>query len=126
MLRNYLFTAYRNLKRQKAFSAINILGLAMGMAAFLLILQYIRYELSYDRFHENRERIYRVGISFYKEGVPTEYATTFLGLGPAMKADFPEVREFTRLCFRRGVVSYKDAAFTEQNLYFADAGFLHI
>ncbi|QHT67036.1 FtsX-like permease family protein [Rhodocytophaga rosea] len=126
MLRNYLLTAYRNLKRQKAFSAINILGLGVGMAAFLLILQYIRHELSYDRFHEKGERIYRVGTSFYKEGVPTEYATTFLGLGPAMKADFPEISEFTRLCFRRGVVSYKAGTFTEENLYFADPGFLQM
>jgi putative ABC transport system permease protein len=126
MIRNYIITAYRALWRYKSFSFINVTGLAVGMAAFLLILQYIRHELSYDTFHEKGERIYRVGTSFYKEGIPTEYATSFLGLGPAMRADFPEIREFTRLCFRRGVVSYQQQAFTEENLYFADPGFLRM
>lgn len=126
MLRNYLTIAWRNLLKNKLFSFINITGLAIGMAAFLLILQYIRYELSYDSIHEKGERIYRVGTSFYREGIPTEYAATFLGLGPAMKADFPEVAEFTRLSFRRGVVSYQEKIFTEENLYFADSGFLHL
>jgi putative ABC transport system permease protein len=126
MLRNYLTTAYRTLLRYKSFSIINVIGLAIGMAAFLLIVQYIRYELTYDAFHEKGERIYRVGTSFYREGIPTKYAATFLGLGPAMKADFPEVAAFTRLGFRRSIVSYQNRAFTEENLFFADPDFLNI
>jgi putative ABC transport system permease protein len=126
MLRNYLTTAYRALLRYRSFSVINVTGLAIGMAAFLLIVQYIRYELTYDAFHEKGGRIYRVGTSFYREGTPTEYAATFLGLGPAMKAEFPEVEAFTRLAFRRAIVSYQNQAFTEENLFFADPGFLHL
>ncbi|HEX9957127.1 MAG TPA: ABC transporter permease, partial [Fibrella sp.] len=60
MLTNYLKIAWRNLLRHKAFSAINIVGLAIGMAACLLILQYVAFELSYDNFHEKGDRIYRV------------------------------------------------------------------
>ena len=60
MLRNYLIVAVRNLARQKALSLINVLGLAVGMACCILILQYVRFELSFDRFHESAERIYHV------------------------------------------------------------------
>jgi hypothetical protein len=69
MLRNYFTTAYRNLKRHKAFSAINILGLAIGMAACLLILQYITYQLSFDAFHENKDRLYRIRFDEFHNGV---------------------------------------------------------
>ncbi len=124
MLYNYVKIAYRALWRYKLFSLINVMGLAIGMAAFLLILQYVRYELSYDTFHEKSRRIYRVGTAFYREGTPTEYAATFLGLGPALKADFPEVKAFTRVSFRKGIVSYQEHSFTEDNLYFVDPGFL--
>jgi putative ABC transport system permease protein len=86
MLKNYLTSAYRNLLNNKAFSLINIVGLAIGMAAFLLILQYVRFELSYDTFHKKGDRIYRVGTGIYREGIPTEYAATFLGLGPAYES----------------------------------------
>src|SRR4028119_1593810 len=68
MLRNYLLIAWRNLRRHKAFSAINILGLAIGIAACLLILQYVRFELSYDNFHAKGDRIYRVQQDRYDKG----------------------------------------------------------
>ncbi|UCE07963.1 MAG: ABC transporter permease, partial [bacterium] len=60
MFKNYLKTAFRNLQKTKMFSLINICGLAIGMAAFLLILHYVHFEKSYDKFHENSERIYRL------------------------------------------------------------------
>ena len=60
MLRNYLISAYRNLAKTKVFTFINIMGLAIGMAACLLILHYVNFERSYDRFHVNSDRIYRL------------------------------------------------------------------
>lgn len=60
MIKNYLVIAFRNLLRQKAYSAINIVGLAIGMACCILIVQYIRFEMSYDQFHSKADRIYRV------------------------------------------------------------------
>jgi putative ABC transport system permease protein len=60
MLKNYLIIAWRNIRKSKAYSALNILGLAVGMAVFILIMLFVRYELSYDRYHENGRNIYRV------------------------------------------------------------------
>lgn len=98
MLKNYFKIALRNLLKNPAFSAIHILGLTIGAAAFLLIFQYIYFERSYDRFHEQAENIYRVPIR-YSEGFGSfsKTASNHPGLGPAMKSDFPEVVSFTRL-----------------------------
>ena len=75
MLTNYLKIAFRNLLKNKVFSLINILGLAIGMAACLLILQYVTFELSYDDFHVNKENIHRLKQNRYDKGVlSTEWA----------------------------------------------------
>jgi putative ABC transport system permease protein len=68
MFKNYLVTAWRNLKKNKVFSFINISGLAIGMAVCLLILQYVNFELSYDQFNKNVADIYRVGNDRYQNG----------------------------------------------------------
>ena len=65
MFKNYLITAFRNLKRQNVNSFINIIGLSIGIAAFFIILQYVSFELSYDNFHKNSDNIYRVESQFY-------------------------------------------------------------
>ena len=98
MLRNYFKIAFRNLAKHKAFSFIHILGLAIGTAACLLILQYVQFERSYDTFHKQAENIYRVPIE-YSGGFGTfpKTAANHPGLGPAMVADFPEVGQYTRI-----------------------------
>ena len=98
MLYNYLKIAFRNLVRHKVFSFINIFGLAVGMSACLLILQYVRYEWSYENFHKNADNIYRVTLDFYNgpEFVVAD-AESYRPLGPALKAQMPEVRDFARL-----------------------------
>lgn len=93
MLRNYLKIAYRSLLRHKLFSMINISGLAIGMAASLLILQYGSFELSYDNFHENADDVYRIAVSEGTLGSPMVPPP----LGPGLKENLPEVRNFTRL-----------------------------
>src|SRR5262245_20992632 len=92
MLKNYLIIAIRNISRNKVYSAINIVGLAIGMAACFFIFLYVRFELSYDQFHTNANRLYRVPMLIGKPSAPTHPA-----VGPAMKADFPEVADFARL-----------------------------
>jgi putative ABC transport system permease protein len=87
MLRNYLKIAYRSLLRHKLFSLINISGLAVGMAASLLILQYASFELSYDNFHENADDVYRIAISEGTLGRPMVPPP----LGPGLKENFPEL-----------------------------------
>ncbi|MEM6262255.1 MAG: ABC transporter permease [Bacteroidota bacterium] len=95
MLRSYLLVALRNLQRQKFFSALNILGLSLGLAASLLLVKYISYEWSYDRFHSNADRIYGVSSGTY----PNEngYAVTSPLVAPALQANFPEVVAAARI-----------------------------
>ena len=69
MLKNNLILAWRSLLKNKVYSTINILGLAVGMAAFLLISLYVRHELNYDTFHENKENIYRVWFANLNTGI---------------------------------------------------------
>lgn len=92
MFQNYLKIAFRNLLKSKAFSIINLFGLAIGLTACFLILQYVRFELSYDQFHEKADHIYRVTIDSDRE--PS--ATNHPGAGPALKADFPEIVDYAR------------------------------
>ena len=123
MLKNYFKIAYRNLLKNKVFSLINILGLAIGMAACLLILQYVRFELSYEDFHENVENIYRVTIDLYKgsEFIDTDCGS-YGAVGPALKDQMPEVQDFVRM-YPEGTAEIKvdEQRFYEHNLYYADA-----
>ncbi len=98
MIKNYLKIAWRNLIKNKADSSINIIGLSIGMAACLLILEFVSFELSYDRFNKNAADIYRVSNDRYQKGKLVQHGTiTYSAVGPAMKADFPEVVNNTRV-----------------------------
>jgi putative ABC transport system permease protein len=98
MIRNYIKVAWRNLLNNKADSSINIIGLSIGMAACLLILEFVSFELSYDRFNKNAADIYRVSNDRYQKGKLVQHGTiTYSAVGPAMKADFPEVINNTRV-----------------------------
>lgn len=132
MLKSYITIALRNIFRNKVYSAINITGLAIGMAACFFIFLYVRFELSYDKFHKNADRLYRVPMSF-QEG-SNGIATTHPAVGPAMKAEFPEVVEFARLAkpttFSANSTMWytnekgQKKIFNEANYYIADASFL--
>ncbi len=130
MYKNYFKIAYRNLLKNKVFSAVNILGLAIGMAACFFIFQYVHFEWSYDRFTYNYRNVYRVPISYSGSfaNIGTS-ATNHPAVGPAMKADFPEVIDFARLApsslfMRSPTITYKNGsktmAFNEEKIYFAD------
>ena len=127
MFLNYLKIALRNLRKRKGYAGINIIGLAIGIAAGLLILKYVSYELSYDDFHAQGEYIYRVRYDFVRDGeLVFKSATAFPKVGPAMQEDIPEVEGFARLFLLYGgeVVRYKDLSFKEENLFLADPSFL--
>nr|WKN39701.1 ABC transporter permease [Tunicatimonas sp. TK19036] len=125
MLRNYFKVALRHLAQKKVFSFISILGLAIGIAASLLILHYVRYELSYDRFHADTDRIYRVQYNTYQNGSLTfKCAAAVPAVGPAMKDNFPEILEFARFFPISGIMTYVNEAgdpvsFREQKLQIA-------
>ena len=132
MVKNYIKIAWRILLRQKYFSLINILGLAVGMAACLLIVQYLSFELSYDNFYSNGSRIYRIKHQNYSQGNLIEnMPKTYSAVGPAMKKEFPEVQDMARVSPGEGLVISQQPggsmiAFNEHNLYFVDASFLKI
>ena len=98
MLRNYITTAYRNILKNKTFSAINILGLGIGMAACLLILQFVSFDLSFDTFHSKLDRTYRITNDRFQNGKLIQHGTiTYPTIGPTIAKDYPEVEEYTRL-----------------------------
>jgi putative ABC transport system permease protein len=98
MIKNYIKTAWRSLIYNKLFSLINILGLSIGMAACLLILEYVSFELSYDRFNKQAGDIYRIYNDRYQNGKLIQHSTmTYSAVSKAMKADFPEVISYTRV-----------------------------
>ena len=98
MLKNYVTVALRVLLKNKAFSAINIAGLAIGISVCLLILQYVSFEFSYDRFHENASDIYRVANDRFQSGKLIQHGMiTYSGVGKALNDDFDEITENGRV-----------------------------
>ena len=98
MIKSYFKTAWRSLWKNKVFSLINVLGLSLGMAACLLILQYVNFELSYDHFNKNAADVYRVVNDRYQNNKLIQHGTiTYSGISKAMKDDYPEVANYTRV-----------------------------
>ena len=125
MLTNFFTIAFRNIFKHKIFSFINIFGLAIGMAASLLIFQYVRFELSYDKFEANSPNIYRIQLDRYNEGkLATQWAAGTAGIGPVVKDGLPEVTNLTRLYSTQGIMSYQDKEFREEKMFWANEGFL--
>jgi len=104
MLKNYATITWRNTKRHKTYSFINIAGLAVGLACCLLIALWILDERSYDRIHENRDRLFRVVVNQPSSGEMRKIVATPPPLGPALKKDFPEIAETARLSYWGSVV----------------------
>jgi putative ABC transport system permease protein len=128
MIKNYFKTAWRNLWKNKTFSAINIFGLSVGVAAFLLIINYLRFEYSYDDAHVKKDRIFRVPMMTKEKGGKEQtFAFTYPAVAPALKKDFPEVEEAARFRRQGGIVTYKDQKIVEPGtLYYADASLFNI
>src|SRR3954471_2519404 len=108
MLISYFKIAWRKLMKNKTFSFINIAGLAIGMAACLLILQYVSFELSFDRFNQNAKDLYRVTNDRYQNGKLVQHGTiTYSAISKALKNDYPEVINTTRVePFSEQVLTY--------------------
>src|ERR1700704_371655 len=125
MLKNYFKTAWRNLIKNKTFSAINIAGLSIGMAACLLILQYVSFELSYDQFNKNAKDTYRVVNDRYQNGKLIQHGTiTYSAVSKAMKDDYPEVQNYMRvLPGGEAIVTYKDKKIPKERTFCVDNSF---
>jgi putative ABC transport system permease protein len=131
MYKKYLVISWRNLLRNKVFTSVSIFGLAVGMAACFAILQYVHFEMSYDKFHKNADRIYRVILQTDQ----SYRATNHPAAGPALKEEFPEVIEYARAAHQSVLFknqlswSYTDKqgnkkVFNLDNAYFVDSSFI--
>lgn len=125
MLRNFFKTAFRNIVKYRAYSMINFIGLTSGLALSLLIITYVRSELSYDRFHAKADRIYRLR---YAAPNGMELASTPPPISPRLKDFFPEVEETARMYGRNVSISRpeENEVFEETNIFFADSAIMDI
>ena len=118
MIINYLKVAFRVLRLRKAFSLINILGLAVGMTVCLCLIQLIRYELSYDGFHKDADRIYRIA--------DRRSSRTQASLSVALMEMFPEVEQAGRVVRFNGFMHIEETLIQDQSIYFADPEIMEI
>jgi len=126
MFINYLRIAWRNLAKNKLYSTINLVGLAIGMGSFLLVLSFIQHERGFDRFHSNT--VHRVGeIKSAKNNSSETIARTMFPMGPTLKSDFPEVVDFTRIAaFERMPLKRPGRHAIMATACMADASFFNI
>ncbi len=125
MIKNLFKVAVRNIWKKKLFSLINILGLTIGITCFFLIIVNVRDEFSYDNFHQDKERIYRVALErIYPDNV-VFYAIIPYSIGDAMNRDMPEVEDMTRILFTQqaAVFQYEDQTYEETKFLFVEPNF---
>jgi len=123
MFSNYIKIAWRNLLKNKAFSFINIIGLAAGLACFLVIVLYVLNELSYDKFHAKADRIYRVNSDILFGGTELHLPVTADIMGATLKKDYPQVEQFARIYNSNGTKLIKKGTdfISEQDVAHADS-----
>jgi putative ABC transport system permease protein len=123
MIRNYFRIACRSLLKNRAFSFINIFGLAIGLAAFLFIIHYVRFERSYESYNKNAPNMFRITLDLYNgsEYVVTD-CETYAMTGPGLKEKMPEVLDYVRMFHNDGLqdIIVGDQKFLEEGIYFAD------
>lgn len=128
MFKNYFLMAFRNLQRHRAYTLISIFGLAIGLSAAILILNYLQFERSYDRFHADADRIYRVAIRHIKEGnIESESHVFTPPIGEDMKKNFPEVEDFVRMTGQRpGYFNVDNTVHKESGVRYASEDFFQV
>jgi putative ABC transport system permease protein len=127
MLRNYFNLTIRNLKSNKGYFIINLLGLTIGITSFILIVLWIKAETSYDKFHKNANNIYRVDYLLYEEGILEQHsASGSTGVGKEIRNMFPEVEGYTRFYRTESLVKYGDKTFKERNILYAQSSFFNL
>ncbi len=127
MFKNFLINALRNISKQSGYILINIGGLAIGITSFMFITLYVKQELSYDRFHDNYENIYRLKVVGRMAGGELDQAITAAPMAQAMINDYPEVLEAARLTeMGAWLVRYGENRFNEDGVLFADSTFFDV
>ena len=130
MIKNYMLIGFRNIKKYKAYSFINILGLSVGIASCILIMMYVKHELSYDNFHEKADRIYRLVNEFHLSGTVRNLVTTPGPIGETFAKILPEVEASTRITNFAGnnevIIKSEENSFEDTGLYCADSNFFDL
>jgi putative ABC transport system permease protein len=130
MFQHYFIVALRNIRKHAGYSLINIFGLATGLAACLLIILFVTHELSFDKFHEKSDQIYRVSMEFKGADYQEHVAISPTAALPVLKREFPEVIDGVRLyptgTFSPSVMEYGDRQFQEEGFMYADSTFFNV
>jgi putative ABC transport system permease protein len=126
MLKNHFKIALRSLLRHKGYSLLNIVGLAVGMAAFFLIFQYVRFEYSYDDFVTKRDRVYRLVTDLKSSAETLHWSSTSMPMAINLKREYPEIEDIVRLNSQTMLLKRGDVEFPEKRTVFADSGLFRI
>ena len=127
MLKNYLQVALRNLRNSKSYSVINVVGLAVGIACFIMITLFVRDELSYDRYNKNADQIYRPAFTATFNGREIRSAMSPAPMGAAISHDLPEVAAYARMHYEGScVIRYQNKTFVEQKFLWADSSLFDV
>jgi len=127
MIKNYFKIAWRNLLRNKSYAFLNVFGLAVGLACFILISLYVSNEWSYDKFHDNFEHIYRITESMEVEGVEETYASTYSALAPALQFSFEEIDAITHVHpVSSLIIGPENQKYQEESILMVDSTFFEI
>jgi len=125
MIRNYFITTIRNLVRNKVFALINIFGFAIGIACVILFFLWVSDEVSYDRFHENRDRTYNL-LSIFARGDGNSMSVTPFPLTPTLSERHPEVEAYSRYWQYTALVTYGETTYMDEKIHLVDPGFLEM
>ncbi len=127
MLRSFFKVTIRNIRRDVTYSLINIIGLTIGITGSLFMILYVYDDLSFDRYHEKSDRIYRISSRFTEPDDAFSWAVTQVPLAPQLKTDYPEVEEAVRVIGSpRHLYHYEDKEFFEENVFYADSNVFRV
>jgi putative ABC transport system permease protein len=122
MIKNLLKTAIRHLAKHPGYSLLNILGLTLGITSALFLIIYVSDEISYDKYHKNADRIYRVSSKLTETDDQFTWIVAQIPFGPQLVQDYPEVEAYVRLFnMPRGLYKYEDKEYIEEDFYYADS-----
>lgn len=123
MIKSYFLFAWRRLLNDKRTAFINLFGLTLGIIGFLLIMEYVYFEKSYDKFHQHKNRLYRIGLEVYRDGkLNIRSAINYAGVGPSLKDEYSEVEQYARVVNGESDIQIGTQHFREENTFFAEEG----
>ena len=122
MLKNLIKTAFRHIIKHFGYSVLNVLGLTLGITSAIFLIIYVADEVSYDRYHEKADRIYRVSSTIKEPDDQFTWIVAQIPFGPAVVHDYPEVQSFVRFInMPRALYKFEDKEFNEENFYYVDS-----